>query len=123
MVKKLAKKITTRTLAILALFLTFYQNTYAQGGTVNQSVQILNPLEVNSIEELLIAILNIVIILAIPIIVFFIISSGFMYATARGNPQQIEQASRSLTYAIIGGVLIIGAVAIAEIVKNLITSF
>ena len=82
-----------------------------------------NPLKVNSIEELLVAILNVVIVLAIPVIVFFIISSGFMYATARGNPQQIEQASRSLTYAIIGGVLIIGAVAIAEIVKNLVTSF
>ena len=106
----------------LSFFILFFTEVSAQTPSID-SVQIKNPLKVNSIEELLVAILNVVIVLAIPVIVFFIISSGFMYATARGNPQQIEQASRSLTYAIIGGVLIIGAVAIAEIVKNLVTSF
>ena len=113
-----------KNIATLALsyFILFFTEVSAQTPSI-ESVQIKNPLKVNSIEELLVAILNVVIVLAIPVIVFFIISSGFMYATARGNPQQIEQASRSLTYAIIGGVLIIGAVAIAEIVKNLVTSF
>ena len=96
--------------------------TYAQGPTTN-SVRLNNPLRVTSITGLLEALLSIVIVLATPIIVFFIIYSGFLYVTAQGNPEQIKQASRSLTYAIIGGVIIIGAMAIATIVKNLVAAF
>jgi hypothetical protein len=98
-------------------------NLLAAGPPPVTSTTLKNPLAINTIEELLVAILNILIIIAIPIVVFFIIYSGFLYVTARGNAQQVEQATRSLTYAIIGGVLIIGAVAIAEIVKNLVQSF
>lgn len=76
-----------------------------------------------SIEDLLLGILQILITLAIPIIVFFIIYAGFKYVTAQGNPQQIQEATRTLTYAIIGAVLIIGAVAFAEIAKNTIEAF
>ncbi len=123
MVKNLTKKATAKALSVLGLWLVFCHDVYAQQAPVNESVQLINPLKVDSIEELLIAILNVLIVLSIPVIVFFIISSGFLYVTARGNPQQIEQASKSLTFAIIGGVLIIGAVAIAEIVKNIVTSF
>ena len=82
-----------------------------------------NPLRVNSIEELLVAILNIIMVLMIPIIVFFIILAGFKYVTARGNSGQIEEATTTFTYAIIGGVLILAAVAIAEIIKNTVASF
>lgn len=105
-------------------FLLTFSEVYAQATPpATAAVKLVNPLKVTSIEELLVSILNILIVLAIPVIVFFIIYAGFLYVTARGNAQQIEQATRSLTYAIIGGVLIIGAVAIAEIVKNLVGSF
>lgn len=97
--------------------------TYAQTGPATQSVRLNNPLRVTSITGLLEALLSIVIVLATPVIVFFIIYSGFLYVTAQGNPEQIKQASRSLTYAIIGGVIIIGAMAIATIVKNLVAAF
>lgn len=93
--------------------------TNAQSGIKFQMTNFLN---FNSIEDLVVGILNILIVIAIPIIVFFIIYAGFMYVTASGNPEQIKQASRSLTYAIIGGVLIIGALAIAEIIKGLVSS-
>lgn len=76
-----------------------------------------------SIEGLLVAILNIFIVLSIPIIVLFIIYAGFLYVTARGNAQQVETATRALTYAVIGAVIIIGAVALSEIVKNLVDNF
>jgi len=104
----------------LILFLLGAQLTLAQQ---TQTVTLANPLRVNTITELLAAILNIVIVLAVPIIVFFIIYAGFLYVTAKGNAQQIEQATRSLTYAVIGGVLVLGAVAIAEIISNLVQSF
>jgi Type IV secretion system pilin len=92
-------------------------------GVQSQPSRVINPIKVNSIADLLEAILNIVIVLATPFIVFFIIYAGFLYVTARGNAEQVKQASNALLYAVIGGVIIIGSVAIATIVKNLVGSF
>lgn len=90
---------------------------------VNPLSGLSNPLPYTSIPELLEAILGVVVIIAIPVVVLSIIWSGFCYVTARGNTEKISQASRALTYAIIGGVLIIGATALASILRNLVDSF
>lgn len=87
------------------------------------SVALQNPLRVSSLEDLLVALLNIVVVIATPIIIFFIIYSGFMYVTAKGDTGKLTTAKDSLMYAIIGGVIIIGAVAIGEIIGNLVKSF
>lgn len=87
------------------------------------SESFINPLSFGTIQELLTAILNIMIIVSTPIVVIFIIYSGFLYVTARGDVEQVKQAARSLTYGIIGGVIIVGAVAIVRIVDNLANSF
>lgn len=93
------------------------------GGT-SGAVQLNNPLSnISSIPDLLAAILNVVIIIAIPIIILFIMLAGFKYVTAKGNPGQIKEATQALMYAVIGGVLIIGATAIAQIIKNLVNAF
>lgn len=76
-----------------------------------------------SIEGLIVDILNVFIIIAIPIVVLYIIYSGFQYVTAGGNQEQIRKATTSLTYSIIGGVLIIGAVTLSKIIENIVKSF
>ena len=87
-------------------------------------VTLQNPLRnINTIDGLLVAILNIIMILMVPVIVFFIIYAGFKYVMAQGNASQVEEATRALTYAIIGGVLILGAVAISQIIQNVVASF
>ena len=87
-------------------------------------VTLQNPLNgINSIEGLLVAILNIIMILMVPVIVFFIIYAGFKYVMAQGNASQVEEATRALTYAIIGGVLILGALAISQIIQSVVTAF
>ena len=94
------------------------------GAGVIPSVELINPLKnINSIGDLLEAILHIIMILMIPIIVFYIIYSGFKYVTALGNASQVEEASQSLLYAVIGGVLILGSLAIVEIIKNIVAQF
>ena len=80
-------------------------------------------LSFSTIEDLLVAILEVLIVIATPIIVLFIIYGGFLYVTAQGNPEQVKTATRTLTYAIIGGILIIGATAAAVIIKNLVAAF
>lgn len=87
------------------------------------SFDLKNPLAFGTLQEFIVAILRVIIVIAVPIVVIFIVLAGFKYVTARGNPNQIQEATRALTYAIIGGVLIIGAVAIAEIIENLVTAF
>jgi len=121
MIKNISSTIKISALSLLILLLPL-SVVLAQGGQAVPA-ELRNPLRVNTITELLAAILNIVIVLAVPVIVFFIIYAGFLYVTARGNAQQVEQATRSLTYAIIGGVLVLGAVAIAQIISNLVSSF
>ncbi len=108
---------------ITSYFILFFTSVHAQESGTLAKTTLINPLKIKSIEGLLTAILNIIIVIAMPIIVFFIIYAGFLYVTAGGKPEQVKQATQALTYAIIGGVLIIGAVAIATIVKNLVGSF
>ncbi len=82
-----------------------------------------NPLDFTSIEGILLALLQVFITIATPIIVISIIYAGFLYVTARGNVEQTKQATTALTYAIVGAVILLGSVAIAEIVRNLVEAF
>jgi Type IV secretion system pilin len=87
------------------------------------SVKLISPLGDVTIKSFLLSLIDVVMILAIPLIVFFIIYSGFLYVTAQGNPEKIKQASKALTYAVIGALLILGATAIVKIVESLVESF
>jgi hypothetical protein len=64
-----------------------------------------------------------VIVISIPIVILFIIYAGFSYVTAQGNPEKLQVANRSLIYGVIGGVIIIGSVAILQIVQNTVNAF
>jgi len=116
-------KVLRYLLASLFLFMSAAAHIAFAQTPVPQPVKLENPIKIGTIKELLEAILSIVIVLATPVIVFFIIYAGFLYVTARGNPEQIKQASQALTYAVIGGVIILGSLAIATIVGNLVSSF
>ncbi len=82
-----------------------------------------NFLNFDSIESLVIGILNVLVVIAIPIIVLRIIYSGFLYVTAGGDTTKLEQARLSLTYSIIGGILVLGAVAFSQVIANVVKSF
>ncbi len=88
-----------------------------------KSTSLVNPLKFDSIEGLFVGILSALMVIMMPIIVFFIIYAGFLYVTARGNAEQVKKATSALTYAVIGGVIVIGALAIAQIVKGIIEPF
>lgn len=99
------------------------QPSTAAGAGDGISFKVESRIKFGTIEDLLVGILNIFIVIATPIIVLFIIYAGFLYVTARGNAQQIQQATRALTYAIIGGVLVLGAVALSQIIANVVNAF
>jgi hypothetical protein len=103
--------------------LSFPIFVFAQPSGRGITVELQNPLRMNTLEELLIAILNLIMILMVPVIVFFIIWAGFLYVTARGNVAQVQQATKALTFAIIGAVIILGAVAISQMIGNTVDQF
>ena len=120
---ELLKQNIVKGFKITVSFLWFLPLFVLGAPSLQETVSLDNPIKVTSIQGLLVALLNIVMILMVPVIVFFIIYSGFKYVTARGNASQVEEATQSLTYAIIGGVLVLGALAISAIIQNLVDSF
>ena len=120
----MSKKIISKLRLPIALFyfVIFTNFAQAQGPGINYKLR--NPLDsINSIESLLTSLLSVFIVIATPIIVLAIIYAGFLYVTARGNVEQTKKATTALTYAIIGGVILLGSVAIAQIVSNIVAAF
>ena len=93
------------------------------GIDATETAFIKNPLATNSIQEFLETILTVVMVLSVPVIIFFVIYAGFLYATARGNSDQIKQATQAFTYAIIGGLIVLGAMVLVGIIQNLVSAF
>jgi len=116
--------------AVLICSLTIAATTNAQtpvqgtpgGDPGGGSITIPNPLGNITLVQLFKTLLEILLIFAIPIVVFFIIYAGFLYVTARGNADTITQAHRALLYALIGGVLILGANVLIEVIQGTVNA-
>lgn len=91
-------------------------------GTGSGGIKLANPLKVNTIQELLNLILQVVVTLAVPIIVLFIIYSGFLYVTAQGKPDAIKKATTAFTWTIIGGVIVLGASLLLTVITNTVNA-
>lgn len=73
--------------------------------------------------QLLNDILDVIMVFAIPVIVFMIIYAGFTYVMARGNPGEVGRAHKIILYAIVGGVIILGAKVILTVVCGTVEAF
>ena len=78
-----------------------------------------NPLgEDSTITSLLMSIVDILLVFAIPIILLFIVYAGFLFVTAQGDQSQITKARSALTWSVIGGVIVLGANLLIEVIEN-----
>ncbi len=91
------------------------------GSGSGSSINIVNPLQSTTILEFLGKIIDVLLIFALPIIVFFIIYAGFKFVTARGNESEITTAKTALTWAVVGGVIILGAKLIITVIQGTIS--
>jgi lysylphosphatidylglycerol synthetase-like protein (DUF2156 family) len=57
------------------------------------------------------------------IAVLFIVYAGILYVTSGGNKERIEKAKQTLTYAVIGLIVIVLAGVIVKLATGLPTSF
>lgn len=118
------------TAQITVSFLTIVPYVLAQPGGGSGSSgstnclpnQLCNPLRFGSLTAVLLAIVDILLTLAVPVVIFFIVYAGFLYVTAQGNASKIQDANRALMYAIIGGVIVFGARVIGAVIQNTVGS-
>jgi hypothetical protein len=82
------------------------------------SVTINNPIKVNTVNGFIRTILEGVIKIGIPIVALAIIYSGFLFVTARGNPESLKTAKSALLYSVIGAAILLGAWAIAQLISD-----
>jgi len=93
------------------------------GGALGvQDIGIYNPLNATDFPTLLQDIIQVLIRLGIPVIVFMIIYAGFLYVTARGNPEQISKAHTTLLWTLVGAAVLLGSMVIAKVVQTTIDS-
>ncbi len=80
-----------------------------------------NPLGIDSLTELLSALLKIIITVGIPLVVLAIIYTGFLFVSAMGDKAKIEEARRAFLWTVVGAIIILSSWVIAEAIEGTIT--
>jgi hypothetical protein len=89
--------------------------------TGNSVITLKNPLKFDSIPAILGAIVtNVVLPIAVPIFIIMLIYCGIKFVLARGNATKLQEAREALKWTLIGGAVILGSYAIAELVASTI---
>lgn len=93
-----------------------------QGGGNDAIYTLKNPLKATNFKDFLLEIIDILLVFALPIVIFFIVLAGFKFVTARGDSGEISEAKQALTWAVIGGVIIFGARTIIAVIQGTVKS-
>jgi hypothetical protein len=83
-------------------------------------IRLCNPLTANTFQELLQRILDVLLIVATPVFVIFIMISGLLYIVGGANPQRRQTAFNIIKYGIIGFVIILTARLLLGIVQGIV---
>jgi len=93
--------------------------------TSSGSGMIVNPLGATNTNTLPVLIQNVlkeVITIGIPIVALAIIYCGFLFVFARGNSEKLTSAKQSLLYTLIGAAILLGALAIAQMISGTVSA-
>lgn len=119
------KKLKLRLQKIYWLFVLFVLflpvgSVFAQtrGGGPGPSTELKNPIKVDSIEQFLSTLLEVVVKIAGPIVVLMIVYSGFLLVKAQGNPDELKTAKKAIMWTVIGAVIVLGAFAISKAIEG-----
>ncbi len=105
--------------------------TFNTSGTANNSITssnpsgnsgLHNPLKVNSLQQLMTAILGFVVKIGTVVVVLMLVFVGFKFVTSQGNSTEIQKARMMLLWTIVGALIILGAQAISLGVAATVTS-
>jgi cytochrome b561 len=102
-------------IGVLILYFSTIQLVFAVG---EGSLQ--NPLAFDSIAEFVSKALQALVVIALPIVGFFILLSGFLFISARGNQEKLSRAKTNFMWVIAGAILILGAWALSQLIGGTI---
>ena len=97
-------------------------NQFGQNPNCGTGDGLTNPLKACSIQEFLMAVIDILLTLALPIVVFFIIYGGFLLVVAQGEPEKIKTGRKAILWAVVGGVVILSARIIFYLIENTVNA-
>lgn len=80
--------------------------------------QLKNPINAGSFDQVVRAFAQLLIKIGLPIAAIFIVWSGFLFVSARGDEKKLETAKSTFYWTVIGTALIVGAYAIATAIVN-----
>ena len=85
-----------------------------------------NPLSgalgVTTVDQFILALVDLVFLIGMPIVVIFIIYSGFLFVTAGDNESKIAKARFVFMWTIVGAIVLMGAKALALAIQATVTS-
>ena len=93
----------------------------ADAAHATSHVKLENPLAVEGVADFVALVLKVLVMVALPIISFFIVYSGFLFLTAQGKPENLSKAKENLVYVLIGATLILGAWVIATLIGGTVS--
>ncbi len=76
-----------------------------------------NPLRAGSLPELLTIVLEAVVQIGSILLVLALVWVGFLFVMAQGAEEKIRDARGALVWTVIGGMLLLGAKAISEVIQ------
>lgn len=90
----------------------------ASAAECDRKTQICNPIQAQTFGQLVEAIAKAITAIGIPLIAIFLVWSGFLFVTARGNEEQLKRAKATFSWTLVGGAVVIGAWALAVAIVN-----
>src|SRR3989338_1851967 len=96
-------------LTLIAQGASFYDNPIKYGG-------------IQTIPDLLLALVDLVFLIGVPIVVIFIIYGGFLFVKSGDNESELAKAKNVMTWTLVGALVLLGAKAISLAIQGTITS-
>ena len=84
----------------------------------DRTKEICNPIQAKTFGQLVEAIAKAITAIGIPLVAIFLVWSGFLFVTARGNEEQLKRAKATFFWSLVGGAVVIGALALATAIVN-----
>ncbi len=89
-------------------------NVMAQGAIGSSGLE--NPIGPDSLAEVVAAVLSVVSTIGAVLVVLAIIYAGFLFVTAQGNSDKIQEAKTIFLWTVVGAIVLLGAKALSEII-------
>lgn len=104
--------------ALMVILGTFRITDAAVGCSTQSSVGLQDPLQFCNIYDFVQGVLFAFVQISMPILSFFIVYAGFKFVMAQGKPGELTKARDNFKWLILGAILILGAWALAELIRN-----